>query len=99
MLSYELITQILRVCSLISISVFRFQWKTLELVRLRRLRRKTRPFVRCVAGVIVRTGSYCVMAAMLGKDNSALYLPCRLSLSRSGEQDSVVEYGPVNHRQ
>lgn len=37
-----------------------------------RLRRKTRLFVRCVAGVIVRTGSYCVTAAMLGKGTGAL---------------------------
>lgn len=80
-------TQILRICSLTSISVFRFQWKTLELVKMRRLKRKTRPFVKCVAGVIVRTGSYFVTAVMLGKGNGASYLPCGLlGLAWSGEQ-------------
>lgn len=78
MLSFELTTQILRVHSVTSSSVFRFQWKTLEPVRMRRQRRKTRPSVRCVAGVTVRTDFCSVMAVMLGKGNGAFCLPCRL---------------------
>lgn len=69
-----------------SSSVFRFQWKTLEPVRMRRPKKRTQPFVRCVAGVTVRTDFYSVMAVMLGKGNVVFYLPCRL-LNWLKEQD------------
>ena len=86
MLSLELTTQILRVQhSVTSSSVFRFQWRTLESVRMKRLMRKTPPFVRCVAGVTARTDFCSVMAVMLGKGDGAFYLPCGL-LNWSEEQ-------------